>query len=268
MNTTSKRIVGTLIILAGSSAGVARAVTPIGLIQTCLATAALGDDSQSNVEQADELLRQARKAMAEHNRGLADSFISRTERLNPKYGLFHTGDTPKKCRADFNRSLGLNPDGTSTSAIPPVSLGNSRDPFLGHGTAAQQPASAEMGPGGASGSPGFSSFAQGGCAVVPIRLRRPEYRAIGAAPGGSYGASSLSDRGLSVDRHAADHPAASFAVACSADCRGAVSNTAKLAAVFSVGGRSGAISLTARLRRTRISPRGRMPPPAFGATHC
>ena len=123
MKTTSKLIVGTLIFLAGTSAAIAQAVPPVGLIQTCLAIAATGDDGQTDVQKADDLLRQARKAMAEHNRQLADSFISRAEEINPKYGLFHTGDTPKKCRADYNRSLGLNPDGTSTSAIAPVSTG-------------------------------------------------------------------------------------------------------------------------------------------------
>lgn len=152
MKTTSQRIIGTFIILAGTSASVAHAMPPIGPVETCLAVAATGDDGPSDVEQADELLRLARKAMAEHNRQLADSYISRAEALNPKYGLFHTGDTPKKCRADFNRSLGLNPDGTSTSAIAPVA-GGSKDPFLGHDSAPQQPASNDVAYGGQSGYP-------------------------------------------------------------------------------------------------------------------
>lgn len=161
MKTTSKLIVGTLIFLAGTSAAIAQAVPPVGLIQTCLAIAATGDDGPSDVQRADDLLRQARKAMAEHNRQLADSFISRAEEINPKYGLFHTGDTPKKCRADYNRSLGLNPDGTSTSAISPVSIGGAKDPFAGRDSAAQ-PTPAEAAYVSPSGSPNrFSSVAAG-----------------------------------------------------------------------------------------------------------
>jgi general secretion pathway protein D len=144
LKTTSQRIVGTLIFLAGTSAGIARAVPPMGLVQTCLAIAATGDDGPTDVQRADDLLRQARKAMAEHNRQLADSFISRAEQINPKYGLFHTGDTPKKCRADFNRSLGLKPDGTSVGAMPPVSLGKGQDPFLGHSDNARPAGSSDM----------------------------------------------------------------------------------------------------------------------------
>ena len=161
MNTTSKLFVGTLIFLAGTSAAIAQAVPPVGLIQTCLAIAATGDDGPTDVQRADDLLRQARKAMAEHNRQLADSFIARAEEINPKYGLFHTGDTPKKCRADYNRSLGLNPDGTSVSAISPVSLGKAQDPFLGHGANARPAGSSDMAYVSPSGSPdGFSSPAQ------------------------------------------------------------------------------------------------------------
>ncbi len=164
MNTTSQRIVGTFIILAALSAGVAHAMPPVGLVETCLAVAATGDDAPSDVEQADELLRLARKAMSEHNRQLADSYISRAEALNPKYGLFHTGDTPKKCRADFNRSLGLNPDGTSTSAISPVSTGGSKDPFIGRDIGTQ-PASTDVANNGstaAGGSPESQAGYPGG----------------------------------------------------------------------------------------------------------
>ncbi|HEX3999973.1 MAG TPA: hypothetical protein VHX65_15585 [Pirellulales bacterium] len=184
MNTTSKRIVGTLLFLAGSSAGVARAVPPMGLVQTYLVAAAIGDDA-TDVGQADNLLRQARNAMQQRNWQLADSFIARAEALNPKYGLFHSGDTPKKCRADYNRSLGLNPDGTSTSSIPPVSLGKAQDPFAGRDNS--QPAA----PGDAAyASPsqsqsGFSSVAQGGAPAqyVPAdSTAAPGYPAGGGYP--------------------------------------------------------------------------------------
>ena len=67
LNTTSQRIVGTLIILAGPRPAIARRA-PSGPGPTCLAIAATGDDGPTDVQQADDLLRQARKAMAEHNR--------------------------------------------------------------------------------------------------------------------------------------------------------------------------------------------------------
>ncbi len=68
-----------------------------------LGAASLGDDGRSATAQADELLREARQAMAEGNLGVAESKISRAEGLQPKYSLFHAGDTPKKARADFEK---------------------------------------------------------------------------------------------------------------------------------------------------------------------
>jgi len=203
LKTMSQRIVGTLIFLAGTSAGIARAVPPMGLIQTCLAIAATGDDGPTDVQRADDLLRQARKAMAEHNRLLADSFISRAEEINPKYGLFHTGDTPKKCRADYNRSLGLNPDGTSVGAIPPVSLGKAQDPFVGHNDNARAAGSSDMAYVGPSGSPdGFSSPAQSAPSNgAPGQFTPADPNAV--SPGASYPSTGMATINLPNQNSAA-----------------------------------------------------------------
>ncbi len=208
MKTTSQRIVGTLIFLAGTSAGIARAVPPMGLVQTYLAIAATGDDGPTDVQRADDLLRQARKAMAEHKRELADSFISRAEAINPKYGLFHTGDTPKKCRADFNRSLGLKPDGTSVGAIPSASLGKGQDPFVGHGDNAQPAGPSDTAYVSPSGSTeGFSAPSQS----APLTAAPGQFTPVdpnAAAASGSY----------PFDRHGPDQPTESKLACAESGC--------------------------------------------------
>ena len=66
--------------------------------------------------------------MAEGHLQLADSYIARAEALNPKYSLFHIGDTPAKCRHDLDKRLGIH-------SIPgdhaPATAGKlPNDPFL------------------------------------------------------------------------------------------------------------------------------------------
>ena len=136
MNTTTKRLIGISIFLASCSPVAAWAIPPLGFGQAWLASAAAGDDGPTDAQKADELLHQARKAMSEGQYAIADSCISRAEKLNPKYGIFHTGDTPKKARTDLNRKLGLRADGSSYGAgspgtVPPVqSPEGPKDPFL------------------------------------------------------------------------------------------------------------------------------------------
>lgn len=54
-------------------------------------------------EQMNDLLARARQAMAEGNLETADSLISRAEGLNVTIGFFHTGDSPKKARRDWQK---------------------------------------------------------------------------------------------------------------------------------------------------------------------
>ena len=49
----------------------------------------------------DSLLARARSAMKDGNFETADSLIARAEAIPADYGLFHVGDTPKKCRQEL-----------------------------------------------------------------------------------------------------------------------------------------------------------------------
>ncbi|HEV3416674.1 MAG TPA: hypothetical protein VG056_07680, partial [Pirellulales bacterium] len=136
MNTSSPRLVGTLTLILSLSPAIAWAMPQEGAVQVWLAAAVVGDDGQTDLAQADDLLRQARKAMAEGHLQLADSCVSRAEALNPKYSIFHIGDTPAKCRQDLNKRLGIrSAPGDRASASAGAGPGKSsdsapKDPFL------------------------------------------------------------------------------------------------------------------------------------------
>ncbi len=112
MNTMSHRLIRGLIVFAGLSPAVCWAMPQADTMHVLLGAAAVGQDGSTDTQQADDLLRQARKAMAENHLQLADSCISRAETLSPKYTIFHVGDTPAKARADLNKRLGT----TTTAA--------------------------------------------------------------------------------------------------------------------------------------------------------
>ena len=101
MNTSSQRLVKTLTLIVSLSPAAGWAMPQARAMPVWLAAAAVGDDGSQagDTAKADELIRQARKAMVEGHLQLADSCISRAEALNPKYSIFHIGDTPAKCRA-------------------------------------------------------------------------------------------------------------------------------------------------------------------------
>ncbi|MGC3970127.1 MAG: hypothetical protein QM775_23205 [Pirellulales bacterium] len=61
-------------------------------------------DSDAARKQVDDLLGRARQAMGEGNLETAESLVGRAESLNVPYGLFHTGDTPKKVRRDLEKA--------------------------------------------------------------------------------------------------------------------------------------------------------------------
>jgi general secretion pathway protein D len=74
-----------------------------------IAGAASTGQAASAAKEAESLLAKARQAMGEGNLELADSYITRAEKLAPKYGIFHVGDTPKKAREDLQKKLGVKP---------------------------------------------------------------------------------------------------------------------------------------------------------------
>ena len=69
-------------------------------------------------EQTTDLLSRARQAMAEGNLETADSLLTRAEGMNVAYGLFHTGDTPKKARRDWERLRQSRSGGAAPKADP------------------------------------------------------------------------------------------------------------------------------------------------------
>ena len=162
--TSSKRLVATLTFIAGLSPAVSWSMPQPGAVEAWLAAAAVGDDSAPDAPQADDLLRQARKAMADGHLQLADSCISRAEALNPKYSIFHVGDTPAKCRQDLNKRLGIR----GSSADRGAATGGKPDPFLAREEKSAVEAGTTNGPAGrqsdshvadasaVSGDPGLS----------------------------------------------------------------------------------------------------------------
>jgi len=59
--------------------------------------------SEDKGQQAADLLRRARQAMAENDLTAAESLIAQAEALGVEYNSFHLGDTPKKARRDLER---------------------------------------------------------------------------------------------------------------------------------------------------------------------
>ncbi|MCA9247922.1 MAG: hypothetical protein KDA42_12425, partial [Planctomycetales bacterium] len=56
-------------------------------------------------DQADALLKQADEAMRNADFTRAEKLISAAEQLNPKYSIFHFGDTPEKARGALRKAM-------------------------------------------------------------------------------------------------------------------------------------------------------------------
>jgi general secretion pathway protein D len=89
------------------SAGTAVAAPPQGNGDATSAAAggvpAASPRSEDKGQQAADLLRRARQAMAENDLIAAESLIAQAEALGVEYNSFHLGDTPKKARRDLER---------------------------------------------------------------------------------------------------------------------------------------------------------------------
>ena len=53
--------------------------------------------------EADQLLALARRAISEGNLEIAGSYLTRAESLQPKYPVYHLGETPQKIRGDLQK---------------------------------------------------------------------------------------------------------------------------------------------------------------------
>lgn len=102
MKTSANTIVACFAIVVSLWSSTLQASSPSLAVHLLLGAATVGETAASTKE-ADELLAAARKAMGEGNLQLADSYISRAERLNPQYKVFHLGDTPAKVRNDLQK---------------------------------------------------------------------------------------------------------------------------------------------------------------------
>jgi general secretion pathway protein D len=58
-------------------------------------------------QEADQLLALARRAMTEGNLEIAGSYLARAESLQPKYPVYHLGETPKKLRDDLQKAQAM-----------------------------------------------------------------------------------------------------------------------------------------------------------------
>jgi len=129
-------------VLKSTTKLIAAAAVMIGLwpvyglagVQTALpfllSAASLGDDGRSVVAQSDQLLREARAAMAEGKYDIADSKIAQAETLQPKYPFLHIGDTPKKARGDLNQLLAEKAAANNHKQKSTSKNGTPADPFL------------------------------------------------------------------------------------------------------------------------------------------
>ncbi|HKD36365.1 MAG TPA: hypothetical protein VKB78_06175, partial [Pirellulales bacterium] len=212
MNTSSQRLVKTVTLFVSLTPAVGWAMPQAGAIPVWLAAAAVGDDSSQagDTAKADELIRQARKAMAEGHLQVADSCISRAEALNPKYSIFHIGDTPAKCRADLNKRLGIRTTAADRSAPTTTTPGGKTDPFLarreaeGKGdsatTAANSPAAQMANDASASNRTAVYNFEQNAAAGKstdqgPTRLSPVDYPATNTSSYSNFAANSYPSTG-------------------------------------------------------------------------
>ncbi len=111
MKTTTKALVGWVAFATVASANIAMAgalnATSQGWLgAVILAQAAENNGGDDKSQQATDLLRRARQAMAENDLPAADTLISQAESLNITYNTFYMGDTPKKARRDLERKRG------------------------------------------------------------------------------------------------------------------------------------------------------------------
>jgi general secretion pathway protein D len=130
--------------LAGSAAVALIFWTSIGLAGSCsvettllLGAASLGQPAAADAsagnkrEQADDLLRRARQAMAENDLPTAEKLISQASALGVDYGPFHFGDTPAKAMQDFERRRAAAVTRPSQTSSPQPFQQRAADPFAG-----------------------------------------------------------------------------------------------------------------------------------------
>ena len=135
--------------------------------------------------QVDDLLSRARQAMQEGNLETADSLVTRAEASKAVYGIFHTGDTPKKARRDLDKLRDAR-GGAKPGASDPFAAANRTPPA---GTAPQANPTSGITPlpsVAATNEPGFATAAaqgnQLGLPTTPNSLNIAAPTPVAAAP--------------------------------------------------------------------------------------
>ena len=136
MKSTTRFIVAIVVSAGCALTSVCYAGSQTIALTMLIGAASLGDDGPSAVKQADELLHEARAAMKAGNLETAEAKVSRAEALHPKYSLLHTGDTPRKARAELEKMIAQKKkagERDSQGAASGASKGGgsgSKDPFI------------------------------------------------------------------------------------------------------------------------------------------
>lgn len=101
---------GALLGVVGGPLGLAAGSALLVAVPTVAAAQDSGDASPA--AQVTALLKRARQAMEDGDLEVADSLLSRAEKLGVRFGVLHLGDTPKKARRDLERLRKSAPAGT------------------------------------------------------------------------------------------------------------------------------------------------------------
>lgn len=128
LNTTAKFLAAGLAVWLGNASAAHAGSQSVGL-QVVLGAASVGQAGSASTKEADELLAKARKAMAEGNLELADTLVARAEKLNPNYGVLHTGDTPKKARDELRKKLAARSGAAASGNASSALAKEAKDPF-------------------------------------------------------------------------------------------------------------------------------------------
>jgi general secretion pathway protein D len=156
LNTTASTRIGwgliTLVLLAGTTAAGPLPGTGDLLLGAASVGQAADNSAPDKSQQAADLLRRARQAMAENDLTAAESLIAQAEALGVEYNAFHLGDTPKKARRDLERKRSAGRPTKPSQLFSPL-LGTKKniptdDPFTGrlHEAPANLPESRQVTP--------------------------------------------------------------------------------------------------------------------------
>lgn len=142
MNTSWKMITAIGALALGLRAATAMAGPLDGATTYHWSQAVLAQTGAASGQDTDELLRRARKFMEAGDLKTADALISEAEHRGGSTGFFHTGDNPKRARADLSKLVAA--QNSRAPASRALAAGGPKDPFMARGmTGAEAPDTSE-----------------------------------------------------------------------------------------------------------------------------